>query len=186
MNNLVKKLHSLEENIVKEKVDEETCKISLDEVPEAEKQLHHYAQTIINTTSHENYTDAQNKILDQSCHLLTLRVFLLYCKMLKAFCCIPEGSVYERMLDIRLLWFVSESTKLGRQAQKMAKLEKANAELNEGRLEQKRMELEKGQPMLYSEKSFDEYELKCFLDIVKMYPEKFPSATDQKHAKMQP
>jgi len=184
MNNLVKKLHSLEENIVKEQVDEKTCKIGLDEVPEAEKQLHCYARNIIDTLQYENYTDAQNKILDQSCHLLTLRVFLLYCKMLKAFCCIPEGSVYERMLDIRLLWFVSESVKLGRQAQKMAKLEKANAELNEGRLEQKRMELEKGQPMLYSEKSFDEYELKCFLDLIKVHPEKFPSATDQKQARL--
>ena len=72
-----------------------------------------------------------------------------------------EGSVYERMLDVRLLWFAFESVKLGRQAQESAKLEKETVELDEVMLERKCIKLEKDPPMLYSE--IDDYELKCFL-----------------------
>lgn len=179
MNNLVKKLHNLEENIVKEKIDEETCKISLDEVPEAEKQLHYYARNIIDTLQYENLTDAQNEILNKSCKLLTLRTFLLYRKMLTGFCCIPENSVYETMLDVRLMWFVSESIKLGKQVREMIKMEKENSSLDEDQLEQKRIELEKRQSKLYTQESFEEYELKRFITMIKAHPEKFPSSLDQ-------
>jgi hypothetical protein len=158
MNNLNRKIRELENNVVDDDIDESTCHVDLTEAPQAERELHYTAQDILQKYQNGNTVSVtQETVLDQSCKLLTTRGFLLFRKMVKAMCFIDD-SVYSGVFDMRLMWFLNESVKLGNQTQEMVKLEKENANLDEDSLEEKRISLENTFEDLWTEKSFDAYE----------------------------
>ncbi len=157
MDKLSKKLRFLEENVVSFSVTEESCFIDISEAPEAEKQLHAKAQNLSKNYQLNDLTPEMKALIEKSSELLTLRCFLLFRKMIKTLCGLDE-SAYSSYFDTRLLWFVSESYKLGNQEAILKKIEKENPLLDEDSLETKRIEAENSFDDLWTENSFEKFE----------------------------
>lgn len=167
MNNLSRKLSELENNVVNDDVKEDTCKIDVSEVPDAEKELHKLASQLT-SQSFDSLTPDSRAIIEHSCELLTLRTFLLFRKMVKHLNFLQDSAM-SGYFDIRLMWFLSESVKLGMQQSDMKELELANAGLSEDDLEQKRCELEATFEKLYTPESWDKYELEAWRKLFALH-----------------
>lgn len=172
MNNLTRKLHNLEQQVIDDNITDESLKVYLCEAPEAEQRLHEYAQQIVqryqstlDSSESPKYTDQENQILDKSCYLLTLRVLKLFSNTFSMFY-FGEAGAGKLEFQFRLMWFMQQMGKRSQQYSQVAKLEKENAALDEDTLDRKLMELESTFEDVFTEKSFDEYEINAFRSLI--------------------
>ncbi len=182
MNGLSKKLYDLEENVVSDAIKEESCVIDISDAPESEKQLHKTAQSIVSHIKFENITPEQRELIEHSCRLLSTRILILFRKTTKLLFFL-EDTILASYWDTRFMWFISETAKLGEQAQEIEQLKRDNPNLSEDDLDDKITALENTQQPLFTEKSFDLYEIEIFQKSLtaKYEREKQPNETREQY-----
>jgi hypothetical protein len=169
MNGINRKLHELESKVVNDDITDKDCFLDMTSLPATEAQLHRIAQDI--ARKGVDIAPEEREIVLHSSQLITERIFLLFRKMIKTLNFI-DGSDLEEYFDIRLMWFLRETRKLGDQILQYKQVAKDNPDLNEDELEAKYQELETTFEDLWTEKSFDTYERDVQLELFKKLKER--------------
>lgn len=162
MNAVSNRLRQLENNVLDTKITEETCHIDISEIPIAELELHRHAHHIVKNRTLEDVTPQERKIVEESALFLSQRTLILFREMCKNLFCINADSGYSLQFDLRLMWFLSESAKLGQQSLDMDELVEANKDLDEDSLDDKQTALEETQPLTFTPESYEEFEKQFF------------------------
>ena len=93
-------------------ITEVDCFIDTSSIPDAEKALHRAALDI-STRGYEDTTQEQRGILEHSTRLACLRSYLLFRKMIEGLYGLDDSD-YKVFFELRLSWFLEESSKIVR------------------------------------------------------------------------